>query len=167
VIDPDACFSKIFKIPSARQSAGCKKDRICGDDSSATGPLKRWHKFVMYKSRINLAGSKSSSDQRESAEKIKKEGIRKEPSFLLKAYFFKTPYRSTLRAMKKFGIIVLIAGVLVMGITAYKFIEQRKRGSEEQVQDQSTPFPWLPTVGALLTAGGIIMMGSDRFRRVR
>ncbi|MCW3102117.1 MAG: hypothetical protein JWO09_557 [Bacteroidetes bacterium] len=69
--------------------------------------------------------------------------------------------------MKKFGIIVLIAGVVIMGITAYKFIEQRKRGSEEQVQDRSVPFPWLPTVGALLTAGGIIMLGSDRFRRVR
>ena len=69
--------------------------------------------------------------------------------------------------MKKFGIIVLIAGVLVMGVTAYKFIEQKKRGSEEQVQDHPLPFPWLPTAGALLIAGGIIMMGAGRFRNVR
>ncbi|MCW3071510.1 MAG: hypothetical protein JWO44_1400 [Bacteroidetes bacterium] len=69
--------------------------------------------------------------------------------------------------MKKIGIIVLIVGIVVMGVAAYKFIEQKKRGSEEQVQDRSLPFPWLPTVGALLTAGGIIMMGSGRVRKVR
>lgn len=69
--------------------------------------------------------------------------------------------------MKKLGIIVLLAGVIVMGFAAYKFIEQRKRGSEEQVQDENIPFPWLPTVGALLTAGGIIMMGSGNYKRVR
>lgn len=69
--------------------------------------------------------------------------------------------------MKKLGIVVLLIGVLVMGFAAYKFIEQKKRGSEEQVQDENVPFPWLPTVGALLTAGGIIMMGSGNYRKVR
>ncbi|MDF2436624.1 MAG: hypothetical protein K0Q95_1000 [Bacteroidota bacterium] len=69
--------------------------------------------------------------------------------------------------MKKLGVLVLILGVVIMGYTAVKFVEQKKRGTEEQVQDKPLPFPWLPTVGALLTAGGIIMMGSGRFRRVR
>jgi hypothetical protein len=69
--------------------------------------------------------------------------------------------------MKKIGIILLIAGLFLMGFAAYKFIEQKKRGSEEQVQDQNVPFPWIPTVGALLTAGGIIMMGSGKFKKVR
>ena len=69
--------------------------------------------------------------------------------------------------MKKFGVVVLIVGVILMGIAAFKFIKQRERGSEEQVQDENLPFPWLPTTGALLTATGIIMMGSGRYKRVR
>jgi hypothetical protein len=69
--------------------------------------------------------------------------------------------------MKKLGLIVLLAGVFTMSFAAYKFIEQKKRGSEEQVQDSNVPFPWLPSLGALLTAGGIIMMGSGRYRNVR
>lgn len=69
--------------------------------------------------------------------------------------------------MKKLGLIVLILGVIVMGYTAVKFVKQKKMGSEEEVQNEPQPFPWMPTVGALLTAGGIIMMGSGRFKKVR
>jgi hypothetical protein len=69
--------------------------------------------------------------------------------------------------MKKIGILLLIVGVFLMGYASVKFIKDKKRGSEEQVQDQVLPFPWLPTAGAVLIAGGIILMGSGRFRRVR
>ncbi|HEX8516589.1 MAG TPA: hypothetical protein VF868_10345 [Bacteroidia bacterium] len=69
--------------------------------------------------------------------------------------------------MKKLGTILLIAGVVLMGYAAFKFVKDKKHGSEEQVQDQSLPFPWIPTTGALLTAGGIILLGSGRFKRVR
>jgi len=69
--------------------------------------------------------------------------------------------------MKKLGVVILIVGVCLMGYTAIKFIKEKRRGSEEQVQDKPLPFPWLPTTGALLTATGIILMGSGRFRRVR
>ena len=69
--------------------------------------------------------------------------------------------------MKKIGILLLVVGVFMMGFAAVKFIKQKNKGSEEQVQDQVLPFPWLPTTGAVLIAGGIILMGSGRFRRVR
>jgi hypothetical protein len=64
--------------------------------------------------------------------------------------------------MKKLGIVVLLAGVLLMGVAAYKFVKDKRIGSEEQVQNRPLPFPWLPTTGALLIATGIIMMGSGR-----
>lgn len=64
--------------------------------------------------------------------------------------------------MKKIGIIILSAGVILMGVTVFKFINDKKRGPEEQVQHEPLPFPWLPTTGALLIASGIIMMGSGR-----
>jgi len=70
--------------------------------------------------------------------------------------------------MKKIGIIFLIAGVLTMGYAAAKFIMERNSGaSEEQAQDENVPFPWVPTIGAVLTAGGIILMGAGRFKKVR
>ena len=69
--------------------------------------------------------------------------------------------------MKKLGLVMLIVGVLIMGYTAVKFVKQKKEGSEERVQSEPLPFPWMPTAGALLTAGGIILMGSGRFRKVR
>jgi hypothetical protein len=64
--------------------------------------------------------------------------------------------------MKKIGIIILSAGIILMGVAAFKFVKQKNRGSEEQVQNEPLPFPWMPTAGALLIAGGIIMMGSGR-----
>jgi hypothetical protein len=64
--------------------------------------------------------------------------------------------------MKRFGIVVLSAGVILMGIAAFKFIKERNQGSEEQMQNKPLPFPWMPTTGALLTAAGIIMMGTGR-----
>jgi hypothetical protein len=64
--------------------------------------------------------------------------------------------------MKRFGIVVLSAGVILMGIAAFKFIKERNSGSEEQMQNKPLPFPWMPTTGALLTAAGIIMMGTGR-----
>ena len=82
------------------------------------------------------------------------------------AYFLKSFNKTIKGIMKKFGIFLLLAGVLTMSIAAYKFAKQKNRGSEEQVQDQNTPFPWLPSVGALLTATGIIMMGSGSYRKV-
>jgi hypothetical protein len=69
--------------------------------------------------------------------------------------------------MKKFGIVLLVAGIVLMGITAFKFVKDKNRGSEEQVQDENLPFPWMPTTGAVLIAGGIILMGSGGFKRVR
>ena len=69
--------------------------------------------------------------------------------------------------MKKIGIVFLILGALTMGYAAVKFISQKNQGSEEQVQDENVPFPWVPTVGAVLTAGGIILLGLGRGKKVR
>jgi hypothetical protein len=62
--------------------------------------------------------------------------------------------------MKKFGIIILSAGIILMGIAAFKFVKQKNKGTENFVEKEPLPFPWLPTSGALLTAAGIIMIGS-------
>jgi uncharacterized membrane protein YkgB len=78
------------------------------------------------------------------------------------AHFLKQSEYKTLKKMKKLGIIILSIGVIVMGIASYKFIKDKKRGPEEQVQNRPLPFPWLPTTGAILIASGIIMMGSGR-----
>jgi uncharacterized membrane protein YidH (DUF202 family) len=69
--------------------------------------------------------------------------------------------------MKKIGLILLLIGVLVMGYAAFKFVKDKKLGSEEQVQDQTLPFPWLPTTGALLIASGIIVMGSGGYNKAK
>jgi len=62
--------------------------------------------------------------------------------------------------MKKLGIIILSVGIIFMGIAAFKFVKEKNRGSEEEMQKEPIPFPWLPSTGALLTAAGIIMIGS-------
>jgi hypothetical protein len=77
------------------------------------------------------------------------------------AYFLNNITRSNKNEkMKKLGIVILSVGIILMGVAAYKFIKDKRRGSEEEVQKEPVPFPWLPTAGALLTATGIIMIGS-------
>jgi hypothetical protein len=68
--------------------------------------------------------------------------------------------------MKTLGIILLAIGVIVMGITAFDFVQKRKIGSEEQVEKEQLPFPWKPTAGAVLIAGGIILIGANNKKRV-
>lgn len=62
--------------------------------------------------------------------------------------------------MKKFGIVLLIIGLLIMGYAAVKFIKEKRHSSVQEVQKEPIPFPWVPSAGALSTAIGIILMGA-------
>ena len=64
--------------------------------------------------------------------------------------------------MKKAGIILLSIGIILMGIATFKFVREKSEG----VQTEQVPFPWMPTAGAIFTAAGIIMMGTDKKRVV-
>ncbi len=68
--------------------------------------------------------------------------------------------------MKKLGIILFSTGIIVMMYAAVNFIKDRKIGSEEDVEKQGLPFPWFPSTGAVLVAGGIILMATSKRKKV-
>jgi hypothetical protein len=70
--------------------------------------------------------------------------------------------------MKKLGIALFSIGVIVMIYTAVDFAIDQKKGSIEEVRgtNNSIPFPWLPSTGAVLIAFGIIMMSTSGKKKV-
>ncbi|MGQ0826873.1 MAG: hypothetical protein ACT4ON_00615 [Bacteroidota bacterium] len=60
--------------------------------------------------------------------------------------------------MKKLGIFLFTAGIIVMLYAAFNFVREKRMGSEEDIKEQNLPFPWFPTVGGVLIATGIIAM---------
>jgi hypothetical protein len=60
--------------------------------------------------------------------------------------------------MKKLGVFLFTTGVIVMLYAAVDFVMDRRKGSPEEVKEQNLPFPWLPTVGGVLVATGVIAM---------
>jgi len=64
--------------------------------------------------------------------------------------------------MKKLGIFLFTAGIIVMLYAAFNFVREKRMGSEEDVKGQNLPFPWYPTVGGVLIATGIIAMVTSK-----
>jgi hypothetical protein len=70
--------------------------------------------------------------------------------------------------MKKIGAILLIIGVILMLIVGYNFYtEENVAGINPRQPDEevSHPFPWYPAIGAVLVAGGIILIVTSAKRR--
>jgi uncharacterized membrane protein len=71
-----------------------------------------------------------------------------------------------MKNLKTIGIILIVAGAIVMAIAAFDFVQKRSAGSEEVVESEKLPFPWKPTTGAILVAAGIIMLGAHNRKRI-
>lgn len=72
--------------------------------------------------------------------------------------------------MKKIGAFILAIGVILMLIVGYNFITDKNVAGLEPANTTETanhPFPWFPSIGAILVASGIIVMtSSGRGRRL-
>jgi drug/metabolite transporter (DMT)-like permease len=71
--------------------------------------------------------------------------------------------------MKKIGAILLILGVILMLIVGYNFYTEKSVAGLEPRQpyeEVSHPFPWYPVIGAVLVAGGIILMATSKRRKL-
>lgn len=71
--------------------------------------------------------------------------------------------------MKKIGAILLILGVIVMLIVGYNYYtENNVAGLSPRQPDEEVayPFPWFPSLGAVMVAGGIILMATSKKRKL-
>lgn len=62
--------------------------------------------------------------------------------------------------MKKIGIGVFAAGVIILVAAGVKSIKEKKSQTNVEEIAQSHPFPWAPLVGGILVAAGIIIMST-------
>jgi hypothetical protein len=69
---------------------------------------------------------------------------------------------------KSAGTVLIIIGILMMAYTGFTYITTKKVidvGSIQVTQEESHPVQWSPYVGAILLAGGVILIASDRKKR--
>ena len=69
---------------------------------------------------------------------------------------------------KSAGTVLIIIGILMMAYTGFTYITTKKVidvGSIQVNQEESHPVQWSPYVGAILLAGGVILIASDRKKR--
>lgn len=62
---------------------------------------------------------------------------------------------------KKAGIVFIIIGALLMAYTGFNYVTTEKvvdLGPIQINQEKSHPVKWSPVIGAVLLAGGIIMV---------
>jgi uncharacterized membrane protein YidH (DUF202 family) len=62
---------------------------------------------------------------------------------------------------KKVGLVLIIIGILMMAYTGFNYVTTEKvvdLGPIQINQEKNHPVQWSPIVGAVLLAGGIIMV---------
>jgi hypothetical protein len=69
--------------------------------------------------------------------------------------------------MRALGIVLIVAGVIMMIITGVNFVSEEKivdLGQVEISKQENNPVSWSPIVGTILLVAGVVvvMTGSDR-----
>jgi hypothetical protein len=67
--------------------------------------------------------------------------------------------------MKSLGIVLIVAGVVLMIFTGFNMIEREKvidLGRVEVTKEESHPVRWSPIIGAILLVGGIVVVLTDK-----
>ena len=69
--------------------------------------------------------------------------------------------------MRALGIVLIVAGVIMMIITGVNFVSEEKivdLGQVEISKQENNPVSWSPIVGTILLVAGVIvvMTGSDK-----
>ena len=69
--------------------------------------------------------------------------------------------------MRALGIVLIVAGVIMMIITGVNFVSEEKIvdiGAVEISKEHNNPISWSPIVGTILLVAGVVvvMTGSDR-----
>lgn len=67
--------------------------------------------------------------------------------------------------MKIFGIILAIAGLIMMVITGFNFVTQKEvvdLGSVEINRDENHSVQWSPIVGGIILVGGIVIFVANK-----
>jgi drug/metabolite transporter (DMT)-like permease len=60
--------------------------------------------------------------------------------------------------MRKIGVGIFAAGVIILLAVGIKSIKEKKNQTNIEEVAQSHPFPWYPLIGGILVASGIIIM---------
>lgn len=69
------------------------------------------------------------------------------------------------QTMKNLGIVMIVLGIIMMVITGFNFITKEKVldvGPLEVHKEERHPVQWPPVAGAVLLAGGIILVIAGR-----
>lgn len=67
------------------------------------------------------------------------------------------------KAMRALGIVLIVAGVVMMIITGVNIVEQNKvidLGRVEVTTEETRPVTWSPVVGTVLLIAGVIVLMS-------
>jgi uncharacterized membrane protein YidH (DUF202 family) len=63
--------------------------------------------------------------------------------------------------MKKTGIVLIVVGVIMMGITSFNYVTTKKVidiGNLQVSKDENHYVQWSPIAGGLLLVGGIVLL---------
>ncbi len=69
--------------------------------------------------------------------------------------------------MKNLGIVLVVAGIVLMLITGFNFVTKKNVvdfGSVEINKEESHPVQWSPVIGGVLLVGGLILVATDKGR---
>lgn len=67
--------------------------------------------------------------------------------------------------MRTLGIILIVAGVLMMVVTGFNLVTKKKVldvGPLEVNKEEKTPVNWSPIVGAVLLIGGVAIVATQK-----
>ena len=70
--------------------------------------------------------------------------------------------------MKNFGIIMAIIGIVMMVITGFNYVTQKKIvdiGNLKINKDENHSVQWSPIIGGILLAGGIVIFVSNKDKK--
>ncbi|HTF04949.1 MAG TPA: hypothetical protein VK826_13070 [Bacteroidia bacterium] len=67
--------------------------------------------------------------------------------------------------MKPLGIVLIVAGIVMMIITGINVVTEEKvvdLGSVEITKEKDNPISWSPIIGAVLLVGGVVVFLTGR-----
>ena len=71
--------------------------------------------------------------------------------------------------MRNLGFVLIVIGLIMMVITGFNFVTEKKvvdLGPLEVNKEEHHPVQWSPIVGGVLLIGGIILIVTDKNKKV-
>ncbi len=67
--------------------------------------------------------------------------------------------------MKNLGIVLIVIGIVMMLITGFNFVTQKKvvdLGPIQVNKEENHPVQWSPIIGGVLLVGGVILLVTNK-----